>query len=340
MGCTRDLFASETKFDSVPGWPSFWQPIAHAVGTSVDRSWLMVRTETHCAGCGGHLGHVFEWTSADRAAILHQRRRADLRGEAVTTQRSILLLSIGLAVVYVWLRGGFIGMTAITPAAAAQLPTMQPGWEKAVFAMGCFWSAESDFDKLNGVKFTTSGYTGGRVSNPSYEQVSRGSTGHAEAIEVAFDPAVVTYAQVLDYFWRCISIRSLRIASSVTSAVNIVLRSSFGRRRSVSPPRHRRRPWRCASASRSSCRSATRARSIPRMNRIRTITSSILHEYATIAGAVVATHDCRRSGARSSIPNAQDQFPTTPNSPRAQLPRMTNREHSLSASHGERDRTN
>jgi peptide-methionine (S)-S-oxide reductase len=110
------------------------------------------------------------------------------------------MLSITLAVVYVWLRGGFIGIG--TPAAAAQLPTMQPGWEKAMFAMGCFWSAESDFDKLNGVKFTTSGYTGGRVSNPSYEKVSRGSTGHAEAIEVAFDPAVVSYEQVLDYFWH------------------------------------------------------------------------------------------------------------------------------------------
>ena len=118
----------------------------------------------------------------------------------MTTQRSILMLSIGLAVIYVWLRGGFIG---IGPTAeAAQLPTMQPGWEKATFAMGCFWSAESDFDKLAGVKFTTSGYTGGRVSNPSYEQVARGSTGHAEAIEVAFDPTVVSYEQVLDYFWH------------------------------------------------------------------------------------------------------------------------------------------
>ena len=59
-GCGRDLFESSTKFDSGTGWPSFWRPMDHAVATSVDRSWLMVRTEVHCAGCGGHLGHVFE----------------------------------------------------------------------------------------------------------------------------------------------------------------------------------------------------------------------------------------------------------------------------------------
>jgi peptide-methionine (R)-S-oxide reductase len=59
-GCGRELFASDTKFDSGTGWPSFWRPIDHAVGTSVDRSWLMVRMAVHCAGCGGHLGHVFE----------------------------------------------------------------------------------------------------------------------------------------------------------------------------------------------------------------------------------------------------------------------------------------
>ena len=58
-GCGRELFSSGTKFDSGTGWPSFWEPLPDGVGTSIDKSWLMVRTEVHCANCGGHLGHVF-----------------------------------------------------------------------------------------------------------------------------------------------------------------------------------------------------------------------------------------------------------------------------------------
>lgn len=58
-GCDLPLFSSETKYDSGTGWPSFWKPLDNAVGMSVDRSWLMVRTEIHCRRCGGHLGHVF-----------------------------------------------------------------------------------------------------------------------------------------------------------------------------------------------------------------------------------------------------------------------------------------
>jgi peptide-methionine (R)-S-oxide reductase len=58
-GCGRDLFASATKYESGTGWPSFWQPLDGAVGTTEDRSFFMTRTEVHCAGCGGHLGHVF-----------------------------------------------------------------------------------------------------------------------------------------------------------------------------------------------------------------------------------------------------------------------------------------
>src|SRR5882724_13215140 len=72
----------------------------------------------------------------------------------------------------------------------------------ATFAGGCFWCVEADFDKLPGVLGTESGYTGGAVSNPTYEQVSHGGTGHAEAVRVTYDPAKVTYEQLLDYFWR------------------------------------------------------------------------------------------------------------------------------------------
>jgi peptide-methionine (S)-S-oxide reductase len=72
----------------------------------------------------------------------------------------------------------------------------------ATFAGGCFWCVESDFDKVPGVISTTSGYTGGSVENPSYQQVSAGNTGHAESVEVVYDPAKVSYTQLLDYFWR------------------------------------------------------------------------------------------------------------------------------------------
>jgi peptide-methionine (S)-S-oxide reductase len=74
--------------------------------------------------------------------------------------------------------------------------------EKATFAGGCFWCMEPPFDELPGVISTTSGYTGGQKKSPTYEEVSAGGTGHAESVEVVFDPAKVTYQQLLDVFWK------------------------------------------------------------------------------------------------------------------------------------------
>jgi peptide-methionine (S)-S-oxide reductase len=138
-------------------------------------------------------------------------------------QRAILVTAAAMAVGYVWLSGGFVGLgggraveepsseagdsrsgglfppeggvTAEFHAASAEL-------QKATFAAGCFWCVEADFDKVPGVVSTTSGYTGGRVPSPTYQQVSRGDTGHTEAVEIVFDPSVVRYEQLLEHYWR------------------------------------------------------------------------------------------------------------------------------------------
>lgn len=76
------------------------------------------------------------------------------------------------------------------------------GAATAIFAGGCFWCTESDFEKLPGVISAESGYTAGRTENPTYEQVSAGTTGHTEAVRVFYDPARVSYAQLLEHFWK------------------------------------------------------------------------------------------------------------------------------------------
>jgi len=75
---------------------------------------------------------------------------------------------------------------------------------KAIFAGGCFWCTEADFEKLPGVISAESGYTAGKKPNPTYEEVSAGTTGHTEAVRVTYDPAKVTYPQLVEYFWRTI----------------------------------------------------------------------------------------------------------------------------------------
>jgi peptide-methionine (S)-S-oxide reductase len=93
-------------------------------------------------------------------------------------------------------------LVAIAALAAAPTKAAKPPLARATFAGGCFWCMEPPFEKIAGVASVTSGYTGGQKVNPSYEEVSAGQTGHAESVEIVYDPARVTYAQLLDVFWH------------------------------------------------------------------------------------------------------------------------------------------
>lgn len=93
-----------------------------------------------------------------------------------------------------------IGLTALGVGFSG--PSAMADSKKATFAGGCFWCMEAPFDKLAGVSGVTVGYTGGRKTNPTYEQVSSGTTGHAEAVEIAYDSAKISYEKLLDVFWH------------------------------------------------------------------------------------------------------------------------------------------
>jgi peptide-methionine (S)-S-oxide reductase len=95
-----------------------------------------------------------------------------------------------------------LSLLAAGPAMAQSAPATPEKRAVATFAGGCFWCVEADFDKVPGVLSTTSGFIGGKVANPSYNQVVTGTTGHAEAVEIVFDPSKVSYQKLLDVFWH------------------------------------------------------------------------------------------------------------------------------------------
>ena len=111
----------------------------------------------------------------------------------------LLLASLGL----VWDALPFYATADSMPEAAFETPALEdPHLATATFAGGCFWCMEGPFDQLEGVRSTTSGYTGGTKVNPTYNEVSSGGTGHVEAVEVVYDPAQVSYETLLEVFWK------------------------------------------------------------------------------------------------------------------------------------------
>lgn len=168
--CALPLFESGAKFDSGTGWPSFFQPVDEAhVSAIVDKSHGMVRIETRCARCSAHLGHVFEDGPPPTGL------RYCMNGEALR----------------------FFEKGAELPLEARPVAT-----QVAYFAGGCFWGVEDVFAQTPGVVDAESGYMGGRTDKPTYKQVCYEDTGHAEVVKVVFDPARVSFAQLLDVFFK------------------------------------------------------------------------------------------------------------------------------------------
>jgi len=174
--CGTRLYESDDKFDSGCGWPSFDDELPGAVKRVPDADGR--RTEILCAACGAHLGHVFEGEQLTEKNVRHCVNSISLEfvpaGENVAAGESV---------------------AAAPDESSGETAT-------AYFAGGCFWGIEHLLQEVDGVTDVRSGYMGGHTEKPTYHEVSSGRTGHAETVEVVYDPTRVTFEELARFFFE------------------------------------------------------------------------------------------------------------------------------------------
>lgn len=179
------LFSSLDMYDSGTGWPSFSKPLrADLITTKEDRKLFSTRTEVRSKIADSHLGHVFT-DGPPSTGLRYCMNSASLRFVPLKDLEAL-------------------GYGEFLPLFKNSTEGIKHGagkTQKAIFAAGCFWCVEHAFEGTPGVLTVVSGFSGGKVPNPTYTSVSAGSTGHTEVVEVTFDPEKISYSALLDIFW-------------------------------------------------------------------------------------------------------------------------------------------
>ncbi len=180
------LFSSLDKYDSRTGWPSFTQPLETSnVVERKERGWFMARTEVRSKNGDSHLGHVFD-DGPQPTGLRYCMNSASLRFVPVDKLEE----------------EGYGDYLSLFDTKGDDAKAEASATARATFAGGCFWGMEELVRAIPGVLDTTVGYTGGTTPNATYEQVKRGNTGHAESLEVIYDPTRVSYEALLEFFFR------------------------------------------------------------------------------------------------------------------------------------------